>query len=299
MTETKKTEDKKDEKAADAPKKTLSLGGTLSLKGGATNRPAASPGTVSVEVRNRKRGAAAAPRTNEAAAKKAAADTLSAQEREARAKALQQAMSDDAPKKAALPKRRKTIEDVKAEEAQNRQGSLNAREKELEELNRIEAEEKAKQAEAQANAPALADTSSAPDRRKNFTSPDAAPVESYRDKLKKAAPKAPPRTLDNRRGGRMTVTQALNKDYERDRTMSMAAQKRAREKARLAAQGPKEDAKKVYREVTVPETITVADLSNRMTEPTKDVIKALMKMGVMATSSESIDAACCYDYGAR
>jgi len=294
MTETKKTDETKDD--AGKGKKTLSLGGTLSLKAGSggTNRPAPSPGTVAVEVRNRKRSAPAGgkeePKSTPA---DAAASRLSSQEREARAKALQQAMSDDgAAKKTALPKRRTTIEDVKKEEAANRQGSLSAREKELAELNRIEEEEKQKVAEAQANAPALADPSSAPsDRRnKNFTSPDAAPVESYRDKMKKAAPKSPPRTLQDRRGGRMTVTQALNKDYDRDRSMSLAAQKRAREKARLAAQGPKEDAKKVFREVTVPETITVAELANRMTEPTKDVIKALMKMGVMATSSENIDA---------
>lgn len=289
MTETKQTDDKEEK-----PKKTLSLGGTLSLKGGSggANRPAPSPGTVAVEVRNRKR-TAPAPRSVEdtrKASKAATESALSSQEREARAKALQQAMSDDAPKKTSLPKRRTTIEDVKAEEAQNRQGSLGAREKELEELKRIEEDEKQKAAKVQANAPAVADTISAADRRKNFTSPDAAPVESYRDKLKKAAPKAPPRTLDARRGGRMTVTQALNKDYERDRSMSLAAQKRAREKARLAAQGPKMDAQKVFREVIVPETITVGELANRMTEPTKDVIKALMKMGVMAMSAENIDA---------
>lgn len=289
MTETKKTDDKEEK-----PKKTLSLGGTLSLKGGTggANRPAPSPGAVSVEVRNRKRApmpTAPAPASAAKPTRSATKSALSSQEREARAKALQQAMSDDGPKKTSLPKRRTTIEDVKAEEAQNRQGSLGAREKELEELNRIEAEEKKAAADAQAKAPALPDAGSAAERRKNFTSPDADPV-SYREKMKKAAPKAPPRTLDARRGGRMTVTQALNKDYERDRSMSLAAQKRAREKARLAAKGPKADAQKVYRDVIVPETITVGELANRMTEPTKDVIKALMKMGVMAMSAENIDA---------
>ncbi|MFK7839543.1 MAG: translation initiation factor IF-2 [Bdellovibrionales bacterium] len=295
MTETKKTDNDSGDKKDDKPKKTLSLGGTLSLKAGSggANRPAPAPGTVAVEVRNRKRNAPAARSASGSTdANKSKTDTtLSNQEREARAKALQRAMSEDAPKKTSLPKRRTTIEDVKAEEAQNRQGSLSAREAELAELNRIEEEEKKRQAEIQENAPAVAEmpSSNAPDRRKNFSSPDAEPT-SYREKMKKAAPKSPPRKLEDRRGGRMTVTQALNKDYERDRTMSMAAQKRAREKARLAAQGPKEDAKKVYREVIVPETITVGELSNRMTEPTKEIIKALMKMGVMATSSEVIDA---------
>ena len=292
MSETKKTDSKKDS-GEDKPKKTLSLGGTLSLKGGSggANRPAPNPGTVAVEVRNRKRGPGA---VSGAASRNASQDkpkedlTLTNQEREARARALQQAMSDDGAKKTALPKRRKTIEDVKKEEAANKQGSLSEREKELEELKRIEDEEKKKAEEAQINAPPVPDPNTT-DRRKNFSSPDAEPV-SYRDKMKKAAPKAPPRKLEDRRGGRMTVTQALNKDYDRDRGMSLAAQKRAREKARLAAQGPKEPAQKVFRDVIVPETITVAELANRMTEPTNEVIKALMKMGVMATGAQIIDA---------
>ncbi len=283
-TTTDKKETSKDSKSG---KKTLSLGGTLSLKGGTTNRPTPSPGTVAVEVRNRKRGASSA---SKAASEQPKEDlTLTNQEREARARALQQAMSEDAPKKTSLPKRRTTIDDVKKEEAANRQGSLSAREKELEELNKIEEEERKKAEATQMSAPPVQDSPTEQQRRRNFSTPDAEPV-SYRDRMKKAAPKSPPRKLEDRRGGRMTVTQALNRDYDRDRGMSLAAQKRAREKARLAAQGPKEPAQKVFREVTVPETITVAELANRMTEPTNDVIKALMKMGVMATSSESIDA---------
>ena len=47
---------------------------------------------------------------------------------------------------------------------------------------------------------------------------------------------------------------------------------------------------KIVRDVTVPETITVADLANRMAERTADVIKELMKLGIMATANQSIDA---------
>ncbi|HNS44555.1 MAG TPA: translation initiation factor IF-2, partial [Alphaproteobacteria bacterium] len=43
-------------------------------------------------------------------------------------------------------------------------------------------------------------------------------------------------------------------------------------------------------EVTVPETITVQELANRMAERGGDVIKSLMKMGVMATINQAIDA---------
>src|ERR671938_600529 len=65
--------------------------------------------------------------------------------------------------------------------------------------------------------------------------------------------------------------------------------KRAREKERLRllAQGP---AAKIVRDVVIPEAITVQELANRMAERGSDVIKALMKMGVMATINQVIDA---------
>lgn len=287
MTETKKdNEEQKDDK----PKKTLSLGGTLSLKGG-PSAPRAGGG-VAVEVR-RKRSAPQA-RTTASQTQESSDDlSLTSQEREARAQALQKALADGGAKKTSLPKRRTTIEDKKKEEAQAKTEELSAREKELEELNRIEEEERKKASDTQAAAPPVnrfQDAPAMPARRPGGRPGSDDDGESYRDKMKKAAPKASPRTEVDRRGGRLTVTQALNRDYERDRGPSLAAQKRAREKARLMAQGPKEPAQKVFREVIVPETITVAELANRMTEPTNDVVKALMKMGVMATSSQSIDA---------
>ena len=44
------------------------------------------------------------------------------------------------------------------------------------------------------------------------------------------------------------------------------------------------------REVTIPETITVAELANRMARRAVDVIKVLMKNGMMATVNDTIDA---------
>ena len=270
------TTDKKD-----AGKKTLSLGGTLSLKGGGGPKPAAAPGTVAVEVR-RKRSPAAPAQPS----KPAEDDKLSSAERDARAKALEQALADGG-KKTSLPKRRTTIEDKKKQEAADKAAEeQSAREKELAELEQIEADEKRRVAAVQENAPPLPDPNSPAGKRGR----SGEEPESYRDKLKKAQPKAPPKTGEQRRGGRMTVTQAINRDFERDRGPSMAAQRRAREKARMAAKGPQEPAKKVFREVIVPEVITVGELANRMTEPTGEVVKALMKLGVMATITESIDA---------
>ncbi|RYE05758.1 MAG: translation initiation factor IF-2 [Rickettsiaceae bacterium] len=69
---------------------------------------------------------------------------------------------------------------------------------------------------------------------------------------------------------------------------SLASIKRAREKEKRKAVSQKQD--KVYREVIIPETITVAELSNRMTERGADVVKELLSLGVIATSSQLIDA---------
>ncbi|MDJ1257508.1 MAG: translation initiation factor IF-2 [Candidatus Midichloria sp.] len=47
---------------------------------------------------------------------------------------------------------------------------------------------------------------------------------------------------------------------------------------------------KVFRKVSIPDFITVQELANRMTEKAVDIIKSLMKMGVMETVNQSIDA---------
>ena len=82
--------------------------------------------------------------------------------------------------------------------------------------------------------------------------------------------------------------QALEKGEER--TRSMASIRRAREKAKRVNFGSQREAEKVMRDVIIPEVIEVGELANRMAERTVDVIKALMKLGIMATASQSIDA---------
>ncbi len=110
------------------------------------------------------------------------------------------------------------------------------------------------------------------------TSNDNAKVDKKKIRLKQD---------DNRRSSnKLTVSQAL--EYQEERMRSLASIKRQREKAkRDDLSDPKE---KILREVTVPETITVQDLANRMAERVADVIKTLMSMGTMASSSQSIDA---------
>jgi translation initiation factor IF-2 len=96
-------------------------------------------------------------------------------------------------------------------------------------------------------------------------------------------PAVPVRRDERRRSGKLTVTRALSDDDERMR--SLASVRRARERERRLHRG--DDQAKVVRDVIIPETITVQELANRMAERGVDVVKALMRMGVMATSRRS------------
>jgi len=90
-----------------------------------------------------------------------------------------------------------------------------------------------------------------------------------------------------RRTGKLTVTRALDDDAgERMRSLASVRRARERERQRMLRQ----EQPKIVREVVVPETITIQELANRMAERAADVIKALMRMGVMATINQVIDA---------
>ncbi len=97
----------------------------------------------------------------------------------------------------------------------------------------------------------------------------------------------PARGEQRRRGGKITVTQALDSEQQSERVRSLAAVRRARERARLAEMG--RDQEKIVRDVVIPEAITVQELANRMAERGSDVVKTLMRMGVMATINQTLD----------
>ena len=78
-------------------------------------------------------------------------------------------------------------------------------------------------------------------------------------------------------------------DGVRRQRRSLASIKRSREKERLKHMEPKVQ-EKVIREVIVPETITVQELANRMSEKGATVVKVLMKLGMMVTITQTIDA---------
>lgn len=90
----------------------------------------------------------------------------------------------------------------------------------------------------------------------------------------------------------MSVSDSDGDDMEdgvRHQRRSLASIKRSREKERLKHMEPKVQ-EKVIREVVIPETITVAELANRMSEKGAAVVKVLMKLGMMVTITQTIDA---------
>jgi translation initiation factor IF-2 len=289
-----KAEDKKPEDDKPAGKKTLSLGGTLSLKGGASSGGGAarnvthgrSGANVAVEVRRSRSAPSTTQGENQTGSGTSAEESrLSDAEREARIKALKEAQSSSTGgRRSTLPERKPVQRPQVKEEETETTSEDDARAAELAELEKIEMAEKSKLAEANANAGEA--------HRRKF-SDDHKPAEekeSYRDKLKKNAANKAPRNNDKwERTSRLTVNQALNEDYER-RGPSLAAQKRAREKARMAQSNFQEPTEKQIREVILPETITVGELANRMAEPGAEVVKKLMGLGVMATITQVIDA---------
>jgi translation initiation factor IF-2 len=97
------------------------------------------------------------------------------------------------------------------------------------------------------------------------------------------------RDTERRQTKKVNVQVALDENYDGGKTRSMASIKRAREKERRKAieEGTHQ---KVIRTVQLPEVITVQDLANRMAEKGVDVVRALMKMGMMVTINQIIDA---------
>jgi len=121
---------------------------------------------------------------------------------------------------------------------------------------------------------------------------DAASDAPGKGKRKTVAPKPPAarRGQPRRRHGKLTISQALE-GGDQERMRSLASVRRQRERLRsLQEKQTHQPPLRVIRDVVVPEMITVQDLANRMAERGGEVVKALMKMDVMATINQTIDA---------
>ncbi len=187
------------------------------------------------------------------------------------------------------------LEDARRREEHAKSSANEDERKRAEENRRVEeaaAEETARRAEEEARAltepPPEEAPSAAPAHRdeeeRRFTRPAAAPAHAP----KRPEPSRPGRGReDHRKSGKLTVSRALTGEDD-SRTRSLAALRRSREKEKRAHQQSGPAAKQV-RDVVVPEAITVQELANRMAERGADLVKALFKMGMPVTLTQTID----------
>ena len=122
---------------------------------------------------------------------------------------------------------------------------------------------------------------------KNYNQKNKKDIDLKKAQLKKSTLK-PPTSLDEKTG-KLNVNEVLEKEsQEYDKFPSLAKIKRAREKEKLKSLELEQT--KITREIIIPEIITVRELANRMAEKVAVVVKALMKMGIMANAMQSLEA---------
>ncbi len=298
----------------------LSSGGKLTLRNSVssskssnsiTTTSRAGRGTVQVEVKRTKR-LSTRLNINEKIIERNNTENssgLSAKEIQLRSKMLQEGLAKTAAEAEIIAAEK--VEKAKLEEARIAATALEALEaasslapkdkmlarrksetEEILEIKKIEEEQKQVQIDAKKSEEAallaererqkLADTELLPNN-KLWTGNKVQEKEIFRENVKKTSFN---RGFQEKRQGKMTIARALDSDNVRVR--SLASIKRRREKARM--QADQTPAVKQFREVTIPDTITVSELANRMTEKTADVVRELMKNGIMATATEVIDS---------
>ncbi|WP_343080364.1 translation initiation factor IF-2 [Ostreiculturibacter nitratireducens] len=252
---------------------TTKPGSASSASGDASKRPA---GISDAEMERRLRALQAAKaREVEEAAARAAEEKAREEERERRKAELEAKEREEREREEALR--------LKAEEDERRAREAEARAAKKEEI---------KPAAAKPAAPAdRAAAEAAAARAATKGVPVGGPRKTDRERDDRGAPdrdRAGRGRDEGRRSGKLTLSEALSGEGGRQR--SLAAMKRKQERARQKAMGMGGRAEKQVREVQLPETIVVQELANRMAERAADVVKALMKMGMMVNMNQPIDA---------
>ncbi len=92
-----------------------------------------------------------------------------------------------------------------------------------------------------------------------------------------------------RRRGKLTIASALGDDGDRQRSLASVRRARERERERRT-DGGTETRDKASVEVTLPETITLQELANRMNERVAAVVKFMIAQGEMMRANDIIDA---------
>jgi translation initiation factor IF-2 len=255
----------------------------------APDRSAAAPKRAAAPVTAKAPAAAPAAPAGSAAAKSGVVlRTLTEEERSARAQALAGAQlreheeRERAEEDARARRSREEIERAERAASEARKLNEESRRKHDEETKR-KADEVAKKrfgtdattATKPGARPALeADEEEAPRPRRGGVAVRPAP-----------APK-PTRSVGEKRRGRLTVVTALTADEVRERSVASFR----RRVQRISGHRDSEPKEKIAREVTLPETITIQELANRMAERSVDVVRILMQQGHMAKITDTIDA---------
>ena len=226
-----------------------------------TTTPSKTPGGLSSSELDRRKKALAAARQREALDKdkRDAEEKRREQEREEKRAVLETKEKEDA--------ERKEREREKAEEEKRAVAAVVEATKIAEDLPIIQASEDTTRSAAKASR-------KGPERE---------------EPRKQQSPRTPKGgDNDRRRSGKLTLTQALNDEGGRQRSMAAIRRKQEREKRKMLDSN--QEREKVVRDVQVPETIVVQELANRMAERVSDVVKSLMTNGMMVTQNQSIDA---------
>ncbi|TGQ44557.1 translation initiation factor IF-2 [Mesorhizobium sp. M00.F.Ca.ET.216.01.1.1] len=204
--------------------------------------------------------------------------------------------------------RRRALEGSKVRDVEDRQRAIEEakRRAEDEERRRREREESARrQAEEEARLQAEAESRRRAEEEARRRAPLAAELATVDDeedtKPKRAGAGAPVRRLatpevarpakptkgeEDRRRGKLTLNSALSDEDARARSLS--SMRRRQEKFKRALHN--EPREKVMREVILPETITIQELAQRMSERAVDVVKFFMKQGQILKPGDVIDA---------
>ena len=95
---------------------------------------------------------------------------------------------------------------------------------------------------------------------------------------------------EGRRAGRIDVQAAIEGEDEKTRSLASVRRQRERERRSAELAALRADQVRVVRDVVLPDAITVQELANRMAARAVDVVKTLMRLGVMATITQVLDS---------
>ena len=125
----------------------------------------------------------------------------------------------------------------------------------------------------------------------------ARPAGREDDREKRFGDNAPGKAVSRTRGepkrreGRLTIHSVAGGDEDAvERMRSLASVRRAREREKEKRRGGSTDAPNRPREVVIPDVITVGELANRMAVRGVDIIKFLMRQGLMMKINDVIDS---------